>query len=183
MDHVMPGLVSAPNAHPVFVHFPIALWWAALLFWVLGAARNRADLFSAGRWLLYLGVLAALAAAATGWSAMEQFGEDMSGHDLIHNHMYFMFAAAGLAIITSAAAWWVARRPDTSARRWGLVGLLVATLVVTTLGADRGGLLVFRYGMGSWCEQPQPAEGHHHDHATEADHGGEHAGGGHGEHR
>ena len=32
MDAVFPGLKGMLNYHPLFVHFPIALWTAALLF-------------------------------------------------------------------------------------------------------------------------------------------------------
>ena len=36
MNDLLPGLELAPNVHPVFVHFPIALWPTALLFYALG---------------------------------------------------------------------------------------------------------------------------------------------------
>jgi len=32
MDFLLPGLRGMLNDHPLFVHFPIALWLAALLF-------------------------------------------------------------------------------------------------------------------------------------------------------
>ena len=155
----MPGLHGAPNVHPFFVHFPIVLWVAAFGFAFCGAMRNRDDLTRVGRWLLYVGTLTGLVAAATGWQAMQQMS-DMPGHFLIHIHMYWMFTAAGLAAATCVLAWLLAGRAVPWAR-WTLTLCLAVTCGVMTIGADRGALLVFRYAIGTQGETPpEDPEGH-----------------------
>ena len=37
---ILPGLRGMLNWHPLFVHFPIALWTGALLFEALAVARS-----------------------------------------------------------------------------------------------------------------------------------------------
>lgn len=69
MEHILPGINAAPNIHPLFVHFPIALWLAALLFWIVALAKKNDELWRFGRWLLYLGTIGGLAAVATGFLA------------------------------------------------------------------------------------------------------------------
>ncbi len=52
MEVLFPGLSSALNVHPLFVHFPIVLWLTALLFWGLALWLEREVLWDVGRWLL-----------------------------------------------------------------------------------------------------------------------------------
>ena len=48
MEQMLPGFHAALNVHPMFVHFPIALWLTALLLWLLAVTTRRDDLFTAG---------------------------------------------------------------------------------------------------------------------------------------
>lgn len=116
MDELLPGLTHAPNVHPVFVHFPIVLWLTALLFSGLGALAARPSLLCVGRWLLYLGVLAAVPTVLTGLDAMAPM-EGAPGHDLVHTHMWWMVAATGLALLTAVVAFTTARRARRSQRQ------------------------------------------------------------------
>lgn len=173
MEPLFPGLHHAPNVHPMFVHYPIALWLAALLFAGTGALRARDDLVRFGRWLLYLGTLAALVTAATGWRAMTSL-DGMPGHDLIHVHMNWMFWAVGIAVAFCVLAWLLARRIPGRASRWAFALALVALVVVTTIGADSGALLVYRYGIGTQQETPPAGHGEHGGHSGESGGGHEH---------
>lgn len=177
MESLLPGLHHAPNAHPAFVHYPIALWLTALLFAAAGAVRARDDLVRVSRWLLYLGTAGALLAATTGWNAMLEL-EDMPGHDLIHVHMNWMFWAVGIGVASCVLGWVLARRIPTSASRWTFALALVAVVGVTTIGADRGAHLVYRYGIGTQQETPPPGHEEHGGHGRDA--GG--SGGGHEHH-
>lgn len=162
LEQLLPGLAHAQNVHPMFVHFPIALWLAAVPFWLVGAVRGG-DAWRFGRWLVYLGVLSAALAVGTGLWATEQMGHETPGHDLVHVHRNFMLAAGGLGAVTALAAFLLRRREQRTGVRWGLVVLLLATASATMLGADRGGLLVFRWGVGVADEPPASASGHSHD--------------------
>lgn len=41
IEQLLPGLSSAPNVHPMVVHFPIAFWAAATGAWLLAVARMQ----------------------------------------------------------------------------------------------------------------------------------------------
>lgn len=152
METLLPGLGAVRDVHPLIVHFPIALWSAALLFWLLGLGGSG-DLWRAGRWLLHLGVLSALAAVLTGLWAADRVGHDTPGHDLVHVHRNFMIAATALGVATAVLAWvWRGRREGWT--RPALLGGLVLTVAVCALGADRGALLVYGHGIGTRVEHP-----------------------------
>jgi uncharacterized membrane protein len=159
MEAVFPGLAAALNPHPMFVHFPIALWLSALLFWTLALWLRRDALWDAGRWLLYLGSLGALVAVATGLWAAKQLGHDSPGHELVHVHRNWMLLASALGLAVTIAAF-ATRRKATPGARWLLSGLLSVVALLIVLGADRGALLVFRYGMGTTGEAPAASRIH-----------------------
>ena len=163
MEDVLPGLTSALNVHPVFVHFPIAFLVAALLFSCLSLWGRRESVVAAGRWMLYLGTLGAVVAVLSGFMATSEMGHDTPGHDLVHTHRNFMIVATVLALLTTAVtfAW---RKNTAPIPRFVQLALLVVTVTVVGLGADRGALLVYRYSIGTRGETP-PAS-HHHDHGS-----------------
>ncbi len=165
MSDLLPGLHAAQNIHPFFVHAPIALWPVALLFWALALWRRRDDLFAVGRWLLYLGTLGAFLAVGTGFLAAEQLGHDSPGHELVHGHRDYMLVTTALAIAVTFTAY-LTRKRNTRNVQWWLVLTLAAVNAVAGLGADRGAMLVFGYGVGtSAAEKPATtAHGHNGDH-------------------
>ncbi len=177
METLLPGLHGAPNVHPVFVHFPLVLLVTAFGFAVVAALRASDDLVRFTRWLLYLGILSAIPTVATGYQAMLSL-QGMPGHDLIHAHMYWMFTATGLALVTGVLAWRLGKRPPTSTTRWAVASGLAVTCGVLLLGADRGALLTFRYGIGT--QQETPPAGHEESAGRDGSAGG---GGGHGGHK
>ncbi len=166
MDAIFPGLSHAPNLHPIFVHFPVALLPVALGFWLVGLFPGREQAWRCGRALLYLATLGAALAVTTGYLAANGLGHDSPGHDLVHDHRNLMLVAAGLMAAASllAYAW---RRSESFAARAMQVGLLAFTVAVLVIGADRGGQMVFRYGIGTAGEQPPGStDGHDHDHGA-----------------
>lgn len=154
----MPGLAHLPNAHPLFVHFPIALWLAALLFWVLGLFTGKERLFETGRWTFWVGLVFAIVSVLTGLSAAEsQPVEDV--HGLVHFHMVMMLTTAGLAMVTLVLSI-VFRNIRRTSVRLVETAMLAATVVVMTIGADRGGHLVFHHGVGTSFRGETAGHGH-----------------------
>ena len=160
MDSILPGLSRAQNIHPLFVHFPLALWALAVLFYLVGALREQEELVRFGRWLLYFGTLGGLLAVGSGLWATSEMGHDAPGHDMVHTHRNLMLVATGLAALVCGAAF-LLRKLKNSWARWGLVCGLGVTNLVATLGADRGALLVFSYGVGVSRLVAAIAEQHH----------------------
>lgn len=152
METLLPGLNSTANLHPMLVHFPIALWIAACGFAWAAALLHRDEFARTARWLLYLGTLGGIAAVVTGWRA----AGNPPGHGPMWVHKVWMLSATAIALGTCAAAYALARKAPTAAARWVVAVLLAVLAVATTIGADRGALLVYRYHMGS---APGPREG------------------------
>ena len=173
METMLPGLDAATNIHPLFVHFPLALWPTAFLFLLLGAIRGSKQALHTGRLLLYLASLAAIVTATSGWLAANSMGHDSSGHDVVHVHRNWMIAATALSLASAAVAFATRRTPRPLAT-WGIIALLAVTLAVATLGADRGALLVFKYGMGTSISATQAqGSGSSHERTPSHGHGGD----------
>lgn len=147
LQRALPGLASMRDVHPLVVHFPIALWSAALLFWIIGMMRTQETWLATARGLTLLALLGAAASVGTGLLAERGLGHDSSGHDLVHAHKYFMIATTALGALTTLVAYLTRKR----GRRWGWAwgSCLIVTVAVMTLGADRGGLLVYGHGVGT----------------------------------
>lgn len=141
---MLPGLKSLLNIHPLFVHFPIAFWFGALLFEILAIWRSNDDLHRTAVRLLYLGTLCAFAAAFTGWLAQSSVEPSIEIQRVFDIHETLMLVATSLA--SALSIYCFAKRADFSAssRRILLAGL-IALAIVTIVGTDRGAQLVYQF--------------------------------------
>jgi uncharacterized membrane protein len=141
---MFPGMKSMLNYHPLFVHFPIALWLAALLYEALSVWRARDDWHRTAIRLLYLGTLGGFVAAASGWLAQSSVPELPHVQDVLEVHETIMLITTSLALALCILCF--AKRGDFTAglRRIFLAGL-IALAILTVVGADRGGQLVYQY--------------------------------------
>jgi uncharacterized membrane protein len=162
LNSILPGLAASPNVHPLFLHLPVALWLVAAAAWTLWLVRRSDALWQFGRWSLRIGLLGAVPALISGYLAADALGHDSPGHHLVHAHRDWMLWASGLALLTVVVDQALARRSDLPARSV-VVAFAAATAVVMGLGADRGGEMVFRFGIGTAGESPATDGGHHHD--------------------
>ncbi len=172
MSELFPGLRAMENMHPMFVHYPLVLLPLALVFQAWGALSRREDLERVARWLLYVGAVAALAAAGTGLLAEESVEHPEAAHEVIELHETLMLTTAGLAAGLAVLAAIFRKKSPRLIQTVLLVGLL-ATNIVMTIGADRGGQLVYEFAVGIKPQPaPAPAQGaptpsppeHKHDH-------------------
>lgn len=170
MGELFPGLNAMQNNHPMFVHYPLVLLPLALVFQAWGYVSRREDVERVARWLLYIGAVAALAAAGTGLLAEETVEHAGGAHEVMELHESLMLTTAGLAVGLAVLAAIFRKKSRRLIQLVLLVGLL-ATNVVLTIGADRGGQLVYEFGVGV-KPQPTPTPGapaqnppeHKHDH-------------------
>lgn len=163
MQSILPGLSSVNNIHPLFVHFPIALLPTALFVELIALWRQDPFLHRMARGLVYLGAVAAVVTAVTGEMAMDRLGHDVPGHDLVHIHRNFMLASTASAVLLAVFLFVTRERTGSFALAGAVwLALLVAVLL---LGADRGGRLVFKHGMGVHfapaTASPDEHRGHH----------------------
>ena len=166
MNWILPGLSSAPNVHPMLVHFPVALLPLALAVALLTLWRRDAFLHQMARSLVYVGTLSAIVAVATGYLGTWSMGHDAPGHDLIHIHRNWMVATTILAVALSGFLFFTSRRPKAFTLA-GIIGLALV-VVILMLGADRGALLVFKYGIGTAMQQV--SDSHEEDEHSLEDH-------------
>lgn len=171
---LLPGISAMENIHPLFVHFPIALLTVFFLIDFAGSIAKKSDWRQVASWFLYLGtlfagmtVLAGLQAAAT-----VMHGDDV--HEIMQTHKHFGLSVLTLATILSA---W--RFIFKGALQGVLNGLHLACAAVLclllTFGADLGGLMVYKYGVGVEAARAAIAQGlvdhpHEHDHDHEHSH-------------
>ncbi len=135
-----------PWAHPthaMFVHFPTALYPAALVFGLISRVQRSAHTADAATLLVGLGILATVPAALTGlldWSGMVPRS---SKRNVATKHMLYQFAAFILAVVASVL---FIVDGDGPASMFGLLAL-GAAVVVMIGGNWLGGVLVYRMAM------------------------------------
>ena len=149
-----PGAQHLQNIHPLVVHFPIALLFAAALTYWLGVFARRESWLWSGLWMLVLGAHAAAAAAATGLYAAPGVMLALSVKTaLLTSHKRMMIA---VAILSAALALWaIAARPMPVRGRGAFLAMLLLVAALLAKGADYGGRMVYDYNAGGYaCGQP-----------------------------
>ncbi len=178
-SEILPGLASIPNIHPLLVHFPIALLTLFFLVDLIGALSKNNDIRRTAGWFLYSGTLGALLAVAAGLQAASTVPHDFMVHEIMMRHRNFGITVASMSVLLSIWRFLAHGRFNTVSSILHL-GLAAATCIVMTLGADLGGLMVFRYGVAVSAEAPSMTspppqdQGHDHGHSHNHDHGHSH---------
>lgn len=161
-----------PNWHPVWVHFAIALSiTAAGIYLLFGWKSGRADAappaaLILSRWLLWLGVLAALAALLTGFWASDNVQHDELGHANMLVHRNWAIASAVL-FGTAAVLEWL-RRSRAGASVISAMLLLAGGFAIAKTGLE-GAENVFEHGLGVQRLPQDSAAGHEHGGHEQAD--------------
>ena len=150
----------APNLHPLVLHFPIALLFAAASFDLVGLlTRDRGSWRRTADWLYAVGALSAVATWYTGTLAADSVFLPTEANAVLTEHadlgkftMWF-FAAYGLARTGLAFT--------TLAARTGVRAILfllgVGGLFLMTITATHGAELVYRHGVGVEAVESRPA--------------------------
>lgn len=151
---MLPGLRVALNYHPIFVHFPIVLWLAALLFELLAIWRTSDEMQRTAARMLYLGTLAALVTVPTGLAAIKSIPPG-DAQRIAGIHETLMLLATSLALALSLFAL-LQRNTFTLEKRKILLGGLFLLVILLAIGADRGAQLVYGYGAAvNWSTAQQ----------------------------
>lgn len=154
LDKLLPGAGNLQNIHPLVVHFPIALLLGAAALYFAAALLTSQSLTWAALWMLILGALGAVAAAASGWYA--QGGVMIAPtvrEALLSHHLHLMVPVTVASIVL--AVWAAMARPMPGRARWLFLLALAVTCIVMIRGADYGGRMVYDYNAGgNACGQP-----------------------------
>jgi len=152
------------NIHPIFVHFPIALTFMALLFAFLAiiAPGKRELMKEMLMWTLLLGALAAIATAATGLYASNNIPHNEAIHKIMIVHKTY-----GIIIGTSflvLSLWMILRRVKMRVGELVFLTVFLAALTgLTGYSASLGGEMVYEHGAGVVpMMEMMRSETHHH---------------------
>lgn len=196
---LMPGVISLENLHPLFVHYPIALFSLFFLVDLTGTLAKKPQWRYVASWLLYLATIFASFTVIAGLFAADSVEHDEAVHDIMERHEHFGIAVLALGLFLSG--WRL--------KQWGLKSIIGNSFflslagmlcLVLTMGADLGGLMVYQYGVAvkpsavvvspeespspsansvteSVPGQPgavKPSQNAHHSHSGHHHHGGHH---------
>ena len=155
------------NIHPLLVHFPIAFLFGFLLTEVYGMLFKKKEARRLASGLLYLGAFSAVITAAAGLFAAVTVPHGATVHEIMEWHEKAGLTVAGLSV---AMALWRRFGGIPAAAMSQTLSLLLTIIlaVVLFLGADMGGMMVYRHGVAVQAVQAlqTPTEHHHHDHGA-----------------
>jgi len=154
-----------PNFHPVLVHFTVALFSIATLFFLALALvgkylpeKLQEQWSIVARWNLWLGAAASIFTVLAGFYAFNTVAHDAPSHAAMSDHRNW--AIATLILFVSLAAWSIKQTHNGRPHGHAFIGaLLVAQLVLLSTGW-RGGELVYRYGLGVLSLPTAESHGH-----------------------
>ena len=143
----------APNVHPMFVHFPIALLFTSVLLDLLAYSlpgRARLLLRNVGSVLGLVGALSAALTYLTGRAAAQTVLIPGMAHALVNAHWEWAFWTlwyfAGLAVVRVVLLLTGRATGPRATAALAISGLIGLGLLFET--ADRGAELVYRQGVG-----------------------------------
>ncbi|HEY8034282.1 MAG TPA: DUF2231 domain-containing protein [Methylobacter sp.] len=163
---LMPGISNMDNIHPLLVHFPIAFLLAFFVLDLVGTLAKKSQCRNVASWLLYLGTIAAVFTVMAGFVAANSVAHGEEVHAIMERHEHFGISVLSLAILLSA---WRLKSGGVIQGGANSFFLMLATLlcVLMILGADLGGLMVYKYGVAVKAAQVQDVGVHEHVHEHE----------------
>jgi uncharacterized membrane protein len=129
--------------HPALVTVPIGAWIASFVFDVASRIVDRPDFLTQGsRWLIGLGVLGALAAAAVGFLDLLAIPTGTLAFRVALIHM-----SINLGVTAAYAVGFVIRRGGSGPVGWGPLALSAVAVIALAVSGYLGGELAYRYGI------------------------------------
>ncbi len=143
---IMPGVSSLVNVHPLVVHFPIAFLMAFFMLDLIGTIIKQDSWRLVASGLLYLGAIGAAMAVVAGLMAAGSVEHGDNVHLIMQRHKVFGFSILGLSVMLSI---WRLLSAGIIKGSANIVFLVLAALLngLVALGADLGGLMVYKHGV------------------------------------
>lgn len=155
------------NIHPMIVHFPIALLWAAWWVETLALLLKKPAWHRIALWNLGLGAVGAGSAVLTGRVAGATAKRSLEIHQVMELHERLGFAVLAMALGILGLR--LFQKDRLSGRvRWLAWWVLAAICGIITFSAHLGGRMVYEYGVGGsygragHAEEAPPQHDHHH---------------------
>ncbi len=156
LSFVFPGIAAMDNIHPLLVHYPIALFTSFLLAEFLGVVLRSERMRTAASFMLYFGNIMAVFTVAAGYYAAATVEHPDAVHAILERHEGL--GVTVLIIATVLSLWRLYFRKRFSHKmQWAHLGLGFILCVVMVFGADLGGLMVYKYGVGGQAVKTERA--------------------------
>lgn len=151
------------SAHPMVVHFPLALLTVGVGLDLLAMATRHESLRRVALWNVLLGVLSAGVAVLTGLRAEAVAKHSFEIHQIMELHERLGISTLILGVIV--AGWRLTTR-DRLATRSRLFVILLSAAMLGTLswGAHLGGRLVYEFGVGGTFGRQMTPDASPHQH-------------------
>jgi len=132
------------HLHPMVVHFPIALFIMALVFDCLSLIIKNENLHKAAIYMYVTAALITPLVVKTGIWEAEKIG---LSHPLLDKHRTFALWTMWTSLM-SLPLLWLLKKEATKYFRFTFLAFLIFTAITVSIGADKGGRMVFEYGVG-----------------------------------
>lgn len=143
---LMPGISALANTHPLVVHFPIAFLSGFILIDLIASLARKQSWRDVASWFLYFGTVTALLTVIAGFVAEASVPHGGDVHAVMEQHELFGIAILSLSAFLSLWRWLAKTRIKAAANiLYGLLSLILGGCII--LGADLGGLMVYKYGV------------------------------------
>jgi uncharacterized membrane protein len=133
--------------HPMFVHFPIALYLLGVLLALGYLWRHTPEFERFAYWAFLLAWIAAASAALAGLVDLGSLAPDDARRQAVNRHIT---GGVALLIINGLVVYYRFRWPDvlTNSRRWPYLALMAAGVAVVVITGRLGGILVYDLKVG-----------------------------------
>lgn len=132
------------TVHPLFVHFPIALFSTGWLCDLLGSRLRKESLIHAGWWCLAFGVISAVFTAITGFLADTVTGHMSDPFPLYSTHGVVQLTASAVFLILFVWRWRLNTRLPEPPRQYLYLALGGAAAAILFYGGHLGAQLAGR---------------------------------------
>jgi uncharacterized membrane protein len=126
--------------HVIFLHFPIVLFWTALVYDLLGAVR-KVQVYPAGHWIVIIAALLTIPTVIAGLDRAEDFVEDPN----ILLHRNFALATLVFALFHGFFRFLLVTRKKKASKAL-LVFLSLINVILISITAHYGGEVAFGNG-------------------------------------
>ena len=143
---IMPGISSMANIHPVVVHFPIALLVMFFIVDLVASILQKDSWRQVAAGMLYLGTIAAGVSVAVGLMAAGSVEHGENVHLIMERHKLIGISILCLSLMLSI---WRLLSGGAIKGVTNIIFLIFAVVlnILIMLGADLGGLMVYKYGV------------------------------------
>ena len=133
-----------PHLHPMIVHFPIALFLIALALEILGFITKKETFHQSALTLYVIAALMTPLVVRTGIWEATKIG---LSHPLLDKHRTFALWTMWTSLMSLPLLWLIKKEASKYFRILFLM-FLIATSILVSIGADKGGRMVYEYGIG-----------------------------------